>query len=78
MKNIKKINHYDLTETGINSGILSSTIIINDQHHELAQFLKEMEVKAAFDEIPEITLLNLKAYYESLNSVLNTYMLEHP
>ena len=62
----------------LNSEILSSTIKINDQHHELAQFLKEMDVKVSFDKIPVKTLLNLKIYYESLHSVLNSYFAEHP
>jgi uncharacterized protein (UPF0128 family) len=78
MKNIKKINRNDIEGMGLNSGILSSTIEINDQHHELAQFLKEMDVNLSLDKIPAKTLLNLKIYYESLNSVLNTYILEHP
>jgi len=78
MKNIKKINRNDIAGMGLNSGILSSTLIINDQHHELAQFLKEMDVVVPLDKIPAKTLLNLKIFYESLNSVLNTCILEHP
>ena len=78
MKNLKITNRYYLSETGLNTGILPLTIQINDRHQELSEFLKEMNVIISSDEIPEITLLNLKIYYESLNSVLNTYILEHP
>jgi len=49
----------------------------NEQYPELLEFLNEMPETIPAEKNPKITLKNLSAYYESLNSVLAKYKLEH-
>ena len=51
---------------------------INDHYPELSKYLDEMPVTIPTEKNPEMTLKNLSQYYESLNSMLNKYSLEHP
>jgi hypothetical protein len=51
---------------------------IMEQYPELSAFLAEMSVTIPSEEDVEITLKNLNDYYESLNSILSKYKLEHP
>jgi len=62
----------------LNSKILKITMTIKDHHPELSKYLEEMPATIPNKENPEITLKNLSQYYESLNSMLNKYLLEHP
>jgi len=73
----KKVN-FDQIEKDLNSKIMEITIIIKDKYPELLKYLDEMPVTIPSEKNPEITLKNLSAYYESLNTVLNKYKLEHP
>lgn len=66
------------TEKDLNSKILKITMTIKEQYPELSKYLEEMPVTIPDEKNPEITLKNLKAYYDSLNSVLDKYILEHP
>jgi len=66
------------TEKDLNSKILKITMMIKDQYPELSKYIEEMEVTIPDEKDPEITLKNLKTYYDSLNSMLNKYILEHP
>ena len=66
------------TEKDLNSNILKITMRINDQYPELSKYLEEMQDTIPDEKSPEITLKNLKAYYDSLNSMLNKYILERP
>ncbi len=65
-------------EKDLNAKILKVTMTIKDQYPELSDFLEEMPATIPSEENVEITLKNLSAYYESLNSLLNKYKLEHP
>lgn len=65
-------------EKDLNSKILKVTMIIKEQYPELVGFLEEMPETIPDEKDPEITLKNLNAYYESLNSMLSKYKLEHP
>jgi hypothetical protein len=66
------------SEKDLNSKILKITMTIKDQHPELSKYLDEMPVTIPDEKHPDITLKNLKEYYDSLNSMLNKYILEHP
>ena len=65
-------------EEDLNSKILKVTMTIKDRFPELVGFLEEMPETIPDEKDPEITLKNLSAYYESLNSMLSKYKLEHP
>ncbi len=65
-------------EKEINSKILKITMKIKDKYPELSKYLEEMQVTIPDEKKPEITQKKLVAYYESLNSLLNKYILEHP
>lgn len=65
------------TENDMNAKILKITMTIKDKHPELSKYIEEMKVTIPDENNPEITLKNLKAYYDSLNKLLNTYILEH-
>ena len=65
-------------EADLNSKILKMTMTIMDQYPELSKYLEEMPVTIPNEENPDITLNNLKAYYESLSLMLHKYKSEHP
>lgn len=66
------------TEKSLNSKILEITMKIKNEHPELSKYLEEMPVTIPDEKNPEITTKNLKTYYDSLNVLLNKYILEHP
>jgi hypothetical protein len=65
------------TEKELNDKILKITMTIKDQYPELSKYLEEMDVTIPDEKDPEITRRNLKTYYDSLNSMLEKYRLEH-
>lgn len=65
-------------EADLNSKILKITLAINEQYPELSKYIEEMPVTIPNEENPDITINNLKSYYESLSLMLNKYKLEHP
>jgi hypothetical protein len=69
---------YEEAEKELNDNILKITTRINEKYPELSKYLGEMTVTIPDEKNPEITLRNLKAYYDSLNAMLNKYILEHP
>jgi hypothetical protein len=74
----KKIAEYEEAMKELNSKIVGITLTINEQCPELSEFLEEMPATIPNENDPEMTLSHLLAYYESLNSILNNYKLEHP
>ena len=62
----------------LNLKILKTTLLIKDKYPELSKYIEEMKVTIPDETNPQITLKNLQAYYDSLNSMLNNYILEHP
>lgn len=66
------------TEKDWNSKILDITLRIKDQYPELTKYIEEMSVTIPDEKNPEISVTSLKTYYDSLNSALNKYILEHP
>jgi adenylate kinase family enzyme len=75
--NLKKATFNKETEKELNSNILKITMRINNQYPELSKYIEEMQDTFPDDDSPEATLKNLKTYYDSLNSMLNKYILEH-
>jgi hypothetical protein len=61
----------------LNSKILKITMMIKDHHPELSQYLEEMPVTVPSENDPEITINQLESYYESLNSLLRKYKVDH-
>jgi len=51
---------------------------IKDKYPELSKYIEEMPETIPDEKSPEITATTLMAYYNSLNSTLNKYILEHP
>lgn len=65
-------------EKDLNLRILKTTMMIKENHPELSKYIEEMLVSIPNEKNPEITLNNLRTYHDSLNSMLNKYLLEHP
>jgi hypothetical protein len=66
------------TEHELNAKILELTMKIKDKFPELSKYIEEMPVTIPNEKHPDITQNNLQAYYDSLSSILNKYILEHP
>lgn len=71
-------NIYEQLENELNAKILKITMEIKDHYPELSQYLEEMPVTVPTESDPEITLNQLRSYYESLNSMLNKYKVDYP
>ena len=69
---------YAGNESDLNAKILEITMKIKDQYPELSKYIDEMSVTIPDEKAPQITLKNLRTYYDSLNTVLNTYIKDHP
>lgn len=69
---------YDELKKELNSKIMKLTMTIMEHYPELTSFLEEMPVTIPNENDPRMTLKHLKTYYESLNSILNNYKLDHP
>lgn len=76
--NLNKSKAYEDIERDLNSKIMQVTMNIKDHYPELSKFLEEMPGTIPAENNPDITLKNLKSYYDSLNSLLNKYILEQP
>jgi hypothetical protein len=77
--NMEKTNNInEQIENDLNSKILKITMLIKDHYPELSKYLEEMPVTVPSENDPEITLNNLRTYYESLNSLLNKYKVDYP
>lgn len=74
--NQNKTETYQEIEKDLNSKILKITLNIKDNYPELSKYLEEMPVTIPDEQNPDITLKNLSSYYDSLNSLLNKYILE--
>jgi len=65
------------TEKELNAKILEIMMIIMEKYPELSKYLGEMPITIPNKAHPEINVKNLKAYYDSLTSILEDYILEH-
>jgi hypothetical protein len=73
----KTLSHQE-AEKYLNSKILKITMTIMDQYPELSKYIEEMPVTIPNEKDPEVTLNNVKTYYESLSLMLMKYKSEHP
>jgi hypothetical protein len=73
------VNHvaFEQIEKDLNSKILEITMRIMEHYPELSHYLEEMPVTVPTESDPEITLNQLRSYYDSLNSLLNKYEEEY-
>ncbi|PKP32218.1 MAG: hypothetical protein CVT99_05600 [Bacteroidetes bacterium HGW-Bacteroidetes-16] len=77
-QNTDKQVAYEQLEKDLNEKILKITMRIKDHYPELSKYLEEMPVTVPSENDPEITLNQLKSYYESLNSFLQKYNVDSP
>jgi hypothetical protein len=75
---VDKSASYIQLEDELNTKILAITMTIRDQYPELYKHIEEMPQTIPNKEHPEITLNNLRSYYESLNTMLSDYKAKHP
>lgn len=61
----------------INQKILCKTLDIEANYPELSKYIEEMSITIPDLENPEITLQNLKEYYNSLNTLATNYASTH-
>ncbi|MFZ2324635.1 MAG: hypothetical protein WAV89_13175 [Ignavibacteriaceae bacterium] len=65
------------SEKELNLKILEITMTIQEKYPELSEYLGEMPVTIPDTENPEINVENLRAYFDSLTSLLENYIREH-
>jgi len=65
------------SEKELNLKILDITMTIQEKYPELSEYLGEMPVTIPDTKKPEINIKTLKAYYDSLTSLLENYVREH-
>jgi len=75
---MEKKTTFEQIEKDLNSKILKITMRIKEHYPELSKYLEEMPTTVPSGNEPGITLKHLKAYYESLNSLLNKYKVDFP
>jgi hypothetical protein len=75
---ITKADPNEFKEDELTEKILKVTKIIKKKFPELSKFLIEVPESEVDYEHPEISLQDLRDYYQSLNSILVKYKLEHP
>ncbi len=66
------------TEKELNEQILQITMRITNHYPALSKYLEEMKVTIPNENKPKIDTTNLISYRDSLNSILDKYILEHP
>lgn len=65
-------------EKEFNCRIMKTTMTILEKYPELYSYIEEMPITIPNEINSEMSLMHLKAYYDSLDSMLNNYILEHP
>lgn len=79
MKRIKSNKLFDMeTKKELLSKITQLKIKIKEQYPELAEHIEKMREPIADDKKMKTKLKDLKTYHDSLNSMLNKHILEHP
>lgn len=61
----------------LNSRIMEVTMKIKEKYPELTKYIEELPVTIPNEENPKVNLQSLQKYYETLNSILNKYIMEH-
>ena len=62
----------------LNLKITNITMLIQEKYPELAEFLNEIPITIPKEQSPEINISILKDYFNSLDTLLKDYILEHP
>ncbi len=65
------------TEQELNAKILKCIMTIQEKYPELYKYLGEMPVTISDIDSSEININNLRAYYDSLTSIVEKYIREH-
>ncbi|MFN0274793.1 MAG: hypothetical protein ACKVPJ_03530 [Chitinophagales bacterium] len=65
------------TEQELNSKILKITMAMQENYPELSKYIAEMPVTISDTASPETKNNNLRAYYNSLSSLVENYVREH-
>lgn len=73
-----KANDLMRVEKSLNSKIMKVTMKLQDQYPELYQHIEEMTMTIPTETNQEVSLKNLKAYYDSLVTMLGQYIANHP
>ncbi len=73
-----KSKTHDDAERDLNLMIIEVTTKIKDHYPQLTKFLEEMPIAVADEKNVDVTLRNLRSYYDSLNTMLNKYISEQP
>lgn len=64
------------TEKELNAAILKKTLMIQEKFPELSKYIEEMPITIPINN-PEITIKNLKDYYNSLDNLMEKYAKNH-
>ena len=62
----------------LNLKITNITMLIQEKYPELINFLNEIQITIPKEQSPEINISILKVYFNSLDTLLKDYILEHP
>lgn len=65
------------TEIEINAKIMKLTMVIQENYPELSKYLNEMPISVPIDSRPEVNVINLEKYYNSLIVLFRNYVAEH-
>lgn len=66
------------SERDLNKKIFEITMLIQNKHPELWKYLNEMPVTVPIVGAPKINSESLQEYYNSLDQMVQKYLLEHP
>ena len=64
------------TKKDLNFKILTIIMRIKNQFPELSKYIDEMQETIPNEDHPEITVENLKTYHDSLNEMVNKYLVQ--
>lgn len=62
----------------LNKKITNITMLIQEKYPELSKFLNEFPITIPKEESPEINISILKDYFNSLDTLLKDYIIQHP
>ncbi len=69
---------YQDRKNELHAKIMKVTMAIREQHPELTKYLDEMQDTIPDERDPELVLMDLKKYHDSLCDILAKYKVEHP
>jgi len=64
-------------EKEINEKIMKVTMVIQENYPELSKYLNEMPVTIPIENNPEVTVIALTKYYNTLVTLFRNYVAEH-